>query len=180
MSARRWRRLAALVRKEEISPVEVGARVEVSTDRSLLVLQRRPARRSAVVADDDVRQPIRLTIPGVTAVPWANGAIDARLDPGLETTGDETLDLDQISRPAIVRTALPGDRFEPLGMEGQSMPLADFFRGRRVARPDRRRVPLVCDERGIIWVVGHRIADRVKVSVETRRTLRLRWSIVAT
>ena len=46
MSARRWRRLTALVRKEEISPVEIGARVEVSTDRSLLVLHRRPARRS--------------------------------------------------------------------------------------------------------------------------------------
>ena len=61
-------------------------------------------------------------------------------------------------------------------MNGQSMPLADFFRGRHVRREDRRRVPLVCDQSGIIWVVGHRIADRVKVSEKTRRTLGLRWS----
>jgi tRNA(Ile)-lysidine synthase len=34
---------------------------------------------------------------------------------------------------------------------------------------------LVCDQIGIIWVVGHRIADRVKVSEKTRSRLGLRW-----
>ena len=81
---------------------------------------------------------------------------------------------------AIVRAAVTGDRFEPLGMGGQSMPLADFFRGRHVGRGERGRVPLVCDQKGIIWVVGHRISDRVKVSEKTRRKLGLRWSVVAT
>ena len=60
-------------------------------------------------------------------------------------------------------------------MGGQSMPLADFFRGRHVRREHRTRVPLVCDQTGIIWVVGHRIADRVKVTKKTSRTLGLRW-----
>ena len=60
-------------------------------------------------------------------------------------------------------------------MGGQSMPLADFFRGQRVGRAERGRVPLVCDQRGIIWVVGHRIADGVKMSEKTRCRLGLRW-----
>ena len=77
--------------------------------------------------------------------------------------------------PLFVRTMNAGDRFDPLGMAGQSMALADFFRGRRVRRADRARVPLVCDQTGIIWVVGHRIADRVKMSEKTRRTLALHW-----
>ena len=66
-----------------------------------------------------------------------------------------------------MRAAMPGDRFDPLGMGGKSMPLADFFRGRRVARQRRARTPLVCDQQGIVWVAGHRIAERVKQTTHT-------------
>ncbi len=174
MSARRWRRLAALLQNNEIPPVEIGARVEVSTERFFLVLRRRPAPASSSAANVTL-EPLALVVPGLTAVPWAGGAIDARLDPALETARDETIDLERVSLPLFVRTSVAGDRFEPLGMGGQSMPLADFFRGRRVRRTDRARVPLVCDQNGIVWVVDQRIADRVKVSEQTRRTLGLRW-----
>ena len=55
MSARRWRRLAALVQNDEIPRVEVGARVEVSTERFFLVLRRRPAPASSSAAADAPR-----------------------------------------------------------------------------------------------------------------------------
>jgi tRNA(Ile)-lysidine synthase len=175
MSARRWRRLAALVQNDEVLTVEVGARVEVSTERLFLVLRRRAAPVLASSAAPDILEPISLVVPGLTAVPWAGGAIDARLDPDPETARGETIDLERVSLPLFVRNAAAGDRFEPLGMGGQSMPLADFFRGRQVRRVDRTRVPLICDQNGIIWVVGHRISDRVKVRELTRRTLGLSW-----
>jgi tRNA(Ile)-lysidine synthase len=60
-------------------------------------------------------------------------------------------------------------------MGGKSTPLNDFFRGSRVARQARVQTPLLCDKLGIVWVVGHRISDRVKVTEATRRTLGLRW-----
>ncbi len=174
MSARRWRRLAALVQNNEIPRVEVGARVEISTERFFLVLRRRAAPASSSAAPAAL-EPILLVVPGLTAVPWAGGAIDARLDPGPETAPGETIDLERVSLPLLVRTAAAGDRFEALGMGGQSMALADFFRGRHVHRADRTCVPLVCDQNGIVWVVGHRISDRVKVRKRTRRTLGLNW-----
>jgi tRNA(Ile)-lysidine synthase len=174
MSASRWRRLVALIQNSEIPMVEVGARVEVLTERSFLVLQRRPGSASSS-ASAVTRAPIPLALPGRTVVPWADGEIDARLDPSPETDRGETIDLERVSLPLVVRKATAGDRFDPLGMNGQTMPLADFFRGRRVHREDRTRVPLVCDQKGIIWVVGHRIADRVKVSEQTSRRLGLRW-----
>jgi tRNA(Ile)-lysidine synthase len=176
MSARRWRRLAALIQNDEVPRVEVGARVEVSTERFLLVLRRRPAPASSS-AVAVTHEPIPLVLSGLTVVSWAGGAIDARLDPAVESARGETVDLAGVSLPLFVRAAATGDRFEPLGMGGQSMPLADFFRGRHVRRKDRNRVPLVCDQTGIIWVVGHRIADRVKVSEQTGRTLGLRWCL---
>jgi tRNA(Ile)-lysidine synthase len=93
----------------------------------------------------------------------------------VKTPRAEIIDLERVSLPLVVRTAAAGDRFDPLGMGGRSMALADFFRGRNVRREHRGRVPLVCDQTGIIWVVGHRIADRVKVTKKTGRTLGLRW-----
>jgi tRNA(Ile)-lysidine synthase len=116
-----------------------------------------------------------LCVPGITAVPWAGGAIDTTIDPVQGFAGGETVDLERVSLPLFVRAAVAGDRLEPLGMGGQSMALADFFRGRHVRRADRTRVPLVCDQQGIIWVVGHRIVERIKIDEKTRRILGLRW-----
>ena len=126
----------------------------------------------------DLIEPIPLVVPGLTAVPWAAGAIDARLDSSLETPPDETVDFDQISAPGPCSCRRAGDRFEPLGWVARACrwPISSAA-GISIARIEAR-VPLVCDQNGIIWVVGHRIADRVKVSEKTRRRLGLRWSVV--
>jgi tRNA(Ile)-lysidine synthase len=174
MSASRWRRLAALVDNNDIPRLEIGARVEVFTEQFFLVLRRVPAPASSALETEN-GPTIALAVPGLTAIPWAGGEIDARIDPSPDTPSAEAIDLEQVSLPLVVRTAAAGDRFDPLGMDGRSMALADFFRGRKLRREHRTHVPLVCDQTGIIWVVGHRIADRVKVTKKTRRTLGLLW-----
>ena len=104
---------------------------------------------------------------------WGAGRIVTVLEP--QGPCDETIDLDRVALPLQVRAPVPGDHFAPLGMGGKSTPLNDFFRGRKVARDERRRTPLLCDAVGIVWVAGHRIAERVKVTEQTRKTLGLRW-----
>jgi tRNA(Ile)-lysidine synthase len=176
MSARRWRRLAALVRAREVPRTEIGAGVNVATERFFLVLWR--ARSVAVAAPISPSvEPILLEVPGAVSVPWAGGRLVATLDAG-EAEG-ERLDFDRVAFPLLIRAPVPGHRFEPLGMNGKSTPLADFFRGRRVPQDRRARTPLVCDQQGIIWVVGHRIADRVKVTGQTQRLLGLRWQAIS-
>jgi tRNA(Ile)-lysidine synthase len=64
-------------------------------------------------------------------------------------------------------------------MAGRKTSLNDFFRGRRVSPGRRARIPLVCDQFGIVWVVGHRIADRVKLTEKTTRPAGLRWEPAA-
>jgi tRNA(Ile)-lysidine synthase len=175
MSAERWRRLAALARRPEVPRVEVGGRVEVSTDRFFLVLRRvvdpeRSSRRAVAV------ESIPLLVPGRTPLSWMKGEIEISSDPGAGTQCDETIDLEQVALPLLVRGPVVGDRFTPLGLPGASQALADFFRGRRVPREQRASIPLVCDQIGIIWVVGHRISERVKLTAQTRRTLGLNWT----
>jgi tRNA(Ile)-lysidine synthase len=176
MSAKRWRRLAILARSQRINGLAIGAGVELTTTGGTgcppngYVLRRigtsNPLERGPPLVESRF-----VDVPGV--VSWGDGAIRLVLDP--ETARDETIDRDQIVLPLWVRAPAPGDRFQPLGMGGKSTPLNDFFRGREVNQEDRARTPLLCDKLGIVWVVGHRISERVKVTEETKRTLGLRW-----
>jgi tRNA(Ile)-lysidine synthase len=82
------------------------------------------------------------------------------------------LDLDRIVCPLQVRFRQPGDRFYPLGSPG-SKKLQDFFVDTRIPRGERPYVPLVVNDREIVWVVGYRIAEPFKLRLETNRVLRL-------
>jgi tRNA(Ile)-lysidine synthase len=176
MTAKRWRRLAALVQCRQIHRVRVGAGIELTTrDGSgsgfSEFLLRRTSSSGATFHPPKVPDERIPTVPG--CVTWGSGMLRVLLD--ADAQRDETIDLDKIVLPLRIRSPVPGDRFEPLGMGGMTTPLNDFFRGRKVALIERTTTPLLCDELGIVWVVGHRIADRVKVSEHTSRTLGLRW-----
>jgi tRNA(Ile)-lysidine synthase len=176
MNARRWRRLAALVRFPPNARTPIGAGIELTTCSdpasalSEFVLRRTGARQFSV-HPPTVPDELISTVPG--SVTWRSGTLTAVLDPDAQR--DETIDLDRIVLPLRIRSPVPGDRFEPLGMGGMTTPLNDFFRGRKVAPAERMMTPLLCDEVGIVWVVGHRIAHRVRIGEHTSRTLGLRW-----
>jgi tRNA(Ile)-lysidine synthase len=170
MTEARWNRLARLVRKRRASSRDVGAGVVASTDLFGLELRREGASaRREVVPLSSADLP--LEVPG--AADWAGGRVVVSLDP--DAPRDETIDLDRVFPPLWVRAPVPGDLFNPLGMGTRETALNDFFRGRRVGREARRHTPVVCDRFGIIWVVGHRIAHRVRLTETTTRRAALRW-----
>jgi tRNA(Ile)-lysidine synthase len=175
MSMARWLRLVELIEIDQPTRIEVGAGVAVSADGSLVVLERHSVSPPLDQSVAEALPEIGVAIPGRTPVIWARGELDAQLGLAADSSFDETVDLDRLVLPLRVRSPRPGDRFEPLGMRGRGMALADFFRGRKVARAERSCIPLVCDRTGIIWVVGHRIADRASVGSTTSRHLRLAW-----
>lgn len=57
-----------------------------------------------------------------------------------------------------LRTRRPGDRIQPSGMTGTKK-LQDFFTDSKIPRDQRDSVPLLVCERGIAWIVGHRVAE---------------------
>ncbi len=175
MSAARWRRLAALTGKEgEIERRVIGASVEVWSDGLYVVLRRSSQTEASAVAHARPGGEIPLAIPGQTDVSWAGCSVHASTE-GFAGDGPvETVDFDRVAGGLFIRAPLAGDRFDPLGMGGKTMALADFFRGRRVARERRVHTPLLCDQAGIIWVGGHRIAERVKATERTEHVLTLR------
>ncbi len=85
---------------------------------------------------------------------------------------EEWVDLDQVRLPIVVRTRSPGDRFWPLGAPG-SKKLSEFLSDAKVEPEERNRVAVLCDRLGPIWVIGHRIDERVKLTPGSRRALKL-------
>jgi tRNA(Ile)-lysidine synthase len=79
--------------------------------------------------------------------------------------------MDRMSFPLIIRNFRPGDRFKPLGMTG-TQKLKDFFVNQKVPRSQRAQCPIILCRGKIIWVVGHRIDESVKVIPSTGTILK--------
>jgi tRNA(Ile)-lysidine synthase len=87
-------------------------------------------------------------------------------------SNEALMDLDRISFPLVLRSSRAGDRFRPLGLGGGKK-LKKFFIDAKIPRSQRRRVPILCSGERIIWVVGLRLDDRVKITENTSRLLRI-------
>jgi tRNA(Ile)-lysidine synthase len=87
------------------------------------------------------------------------------------------LDINKAGKIITVRTHRRGDRFYPLGI-GQPKKLGEFMIDTRIPRAWRNQVPVVCSPGQILWVVGYRIDDRVKITDKTEKVLRLEFERV--
>jgi tRNA(Ile)-lysidine synthase len=91
-----------------------------------------------------------------------------------ETEFTAYLDLDKTGNNLLVRSRQTADRFQPLGLR-QPKKLGEFMIDARIPRSWRQRIPIVCSPEQIIWVVGWRIDERVKVKEDTKQVLRLEF-----
>ena len=85
----------------------------------------------------------------------------------------EAADADRVVLPLRLRTRQTGDRFAPLGL-GREIKLKDFLINEQAPYFDRDSIPLLCDSNAIIWVVGMRLSDTVKLSDRTQQVLLMR------
>ncbi len=79
-------------------------------------------------------------------------------------------DLDKVAFPLTVRKWEQGDRFCPLGMSQQKK-VSDFLIDNKIPLNLKDNVKVLVSNGQIIWVIGHRIDDRVKISKSTIQTL---------
>ena len=81
-------------------------------------------------------------------------------------------DKDALSFPLVLRNIRPGDRFKPMGMTG-TQKVTKFFIDKKVPKTERARCPVMLSQGKIVWVVGHRIDESVKVTPSTRNVLKM-------
>ena len=103
---------------------------------------------------------VELRVPGEAR--FGGLTVAASFDTQAPTGATSVLvDAEAIGAKLSVRRRRPGDRFQPLGLQGAKK-LQDFFVDAHVPRSERDAVPLFENERGIVWVGGLRIADRAR------------------
>lgn len=83
------------------------------------------------------------------------------------------LDADKVDLPLLVRKWQQGDAFQPLGMKGFKK-VSDFFIDAKFSIADKEAAWLMVSGEDIVWIVGHRIDDRYKVTNRTTRILEIR------
>lgn len=159
--------------KQVALPGPVAARYEYGR----LVLERTdaPGREGAAAQ-------VVVPVPGRVVLTWRGMEIITQLedfDPSMlsecKATNEvqtEWLDFDRLSLPLVARPPASGERFWPLGAPG-SKKLSDFLVDRKVPRQLRQEAIVLGDQEGAIWVIGHRLDERVKLTPATRRVLKL-------
>jgi len=93
--------------------------------------------------------------------------------PHFSAAGDNVafFDMDLLSFPLVLRNLRKGDRFNPLGMKG-TQKVKKYFINKKTPRSMRSKCPLLLSGEKIIWVVGHRIDESVKITNLTVKVLK--------
>lgn len=77
------------------------------------------------------------------------------------------LDYDKLKQPLKTRSWQQGDRFHPLGMRGTKL-VSDFFNDNGFTAFQKKTTSILVDsDNQIVWIVGHRIDDKFKITKKT-------------
>jgi tRNA(Ile)-lysidine synthase len=82
------------------------------------------------------------------------------------------LDFDKLEFPVKIRKWKDGDWFHPLGMN-QKKKLSDFMVDEKIPLTLKERVFVLTSGGSIVWVIGHRIDDRFKITKQTQKIFKI-------
>ena len=148
-----------------------GTQVRILCDGKSLTILRAEAAASPLPFE------MVLNVSGTTEIPDGMIAAEELTDVNsADFAGPDccVLDADAIQGMIRVRNRRPGDRIQPLGMSGTKK-VQDILADAKIPADQRDRIPILSDDAGPLWVAGHRISERVKVTAKTRRILRIRY-----
>ncbi|MBE2220224.1 MAG: tRNA lysidine(34) synthetase TilS [Anaerolineae bacterium] len=124
-------------------------------------------------------EPERLAVPGVVALSngWKIEAalVDAVDLIAVQAAADKWRAYVDISagQDLFVRTREPGERFQPLGMNGRSTKVKEFMIDRKIGARWREAWPLVASGSQLVWIAGHGMDERMKITEETSSIVQL-------
>ncbi len=139
----------------------------LNVDRQEIIISPLPAREAPTVIESIGLDQVKIGAQRWQLAIHPRSDYDIRSDPWLGA-----FDLDRIHFPLTVRNWSAGDRFYPLGMGGAKK-ISDFLIDCKVPYNYKNEVRVLVSKGEIVWVVGHRVDDRYKITDKTRKVLEI-------
>jgi tRNA(Ile)-lysidine synthase len=100
--------------------------------------------------------------------------VESPIDIKLDNRETAFIDYGRISPPLVIRTVMAGDRIQPLGMRGTKK-IKSVFIDEKIPWRHRKEIPLLLDQEAVLWIVGLRLSERVKITEKTRQILKVEF-----
>lgn len=85
----------------------------------------------------------------------------------------EVIDRDLLVFPLQLRKWKAGDKMRPLGMQGKKK-VSDVLTDLKIARAQKENTFVLLSEGKVVWLVGHRLDDRFKVTDTSKKLLQIK------
>ncbi len=79
---------------------------------------------------------------------------------------------DGLTFPLTIRKWKNGDRFQPIGLKGTKS-ISDFLTESKINSIDKKNQLLLLNNDDVVWVIGKRIDESVKITKNTKRVIKL-------
>ncbi len=116
------------------------------------------------LSDDLIDEPFNISISRFEK----SGQFSPSDDPDIAT-----LDNEKLTYPLSIRRWEKGDYFFPLGMQQKKL-LSDYFIDNKFSLVEKEKTWLLISSQQIVWIIGHRIDDRFKITSKTKMILQLK------
>ena len=138
----------------------------INYDRGRLIIR-------ALNECEDILTPVVINEPGLYDYNNIRIKVSLTCDKSIsKKQNDIKLDASLVEFPIVVRPWKTGDRFSPLGMSGKKM-ISDFMIDLKIPITLKKDIPIFESHKEILWVGGHRIDERFKITDKTTECLRI-------
>jgi tRNA(Ile)-lysidine synthase len=96
----------------------------------------------------------------------------APISPGKEKSREFISADNVVGSKFVIRNWQNGDKFFPLGMKGTKK-ISDFLNELKIESHKKKNQLLLLNGKNIVWVIGHRLDDRFKITKNTKNYLEL-------
>lgn len=142
----------------------VKGTVQLTVDRDDFVLSEVPA---------DVKSELVLK-QGIDISGWTCNPISPT-NPEKYSGFEALINVDYANNQLVVRTWQSGDKFQPLGFHG-TRKVSDILTDMKVPAHEKESYPILICNQEIVWVPGYRIAEKFRVTDQTKTALHIKWN----
>jgi len=124
-----------------------------------------------------------LIIPGTVLIPELDAEITTSLVSSIDIDKYQPLgynpfiqffDYDKLNKGISIRNRQNGDVFKPIRSNGTKK-LKEYMIDKKIPKEQRNRIPLICVDNEVVWIIGDKISDKFKVTENTKNVLKIEF-----